>query len=454
MRKAPAATFVRSFVAAFALATMTAGAVEAQNAPTGATLDLVGGATTGYSTSSLFNSPSTVGPTLFQRSSSQLDGAAQLVYGLPLRRFNFGAGLGSNFKLYRTSAGQVVPVGHTGSAGVGFIVSRRITAQIGVVGAYIPRYQFEVVPGLNAAASTSAAPSSASSASAPTVPIAAPDYTLVVADELSYATTARLNYTPSKHSVLSLDADFGHSDFKGLGVGYDHEDAGATFTRSVTQNLSFRLGYHYRTAQYRAPGGTGTPFRSHDFDVGPDYSRTLPFSQTTTFSFHVGASAIQSLNTTRYFVVGSATVVQRLSRTWAIDVGYNRGMNFVSGLAAPAIADTVFGSVGGPFSRRMSAVATIGYSRGAIGFSQNGNNFSTYQAAASLNWTFPHQISAFGEYFYYHNAFGGGVLLLQGLTPQLDRDGVRVGVNWRFDVPLIGPGHRRMGPSSQPYRQP
>ena len=66
---------------------------------------------------------------------------------------------------------------------------------------------------------------------------------------------------------------------------------------------------------------------------------------------------------------------------------------------------------------------------------------ATSSAVASLRFAITRHLAAYTQYFYYHYLFEQGVTLPGYLPPNLDRQGVSVGLTaW---LPLIGSRGRR-----------
>ena len=208
------------------------------------------------------------------------------------------------------------------------------------------------------------------------------------------------------------------------------------------------MGNTYHQADFVVPAGVTAPatYRGHNIDAGVDYARTLDFSPTTTFSFQTGSVLVDSGNRYYFRITGNVDSDKRLFRSWNLAVNYRRGVNFVDGFTGPTFSDSVTGGVGGPLTRRLSFNASVAYARGSIGFGQTGNNFASYRGTARIQRALPAGLAGYVEYFYYHNSFGTSVILVQGVVPRLDRQGVRAGVTWGFDLPLIGQKRRRPVP--------
>ncbi len=455
IRRAAAATFV-TFVAMAGLTPRTAVAQTAQAPAADAAqpgLSLQGSVGAGFDTNALLNTSSTnstgssstssTGSStttsqvpIFQGRNTHLAGDARLSYSVANSRIGFGASAGSTFQVYQTTtAGQLFPIGHAAGFGLSAGLSPHVTAQFGAAASYSPRYQFDVLPSTSVAALGQTTPP----------PL---EYGLAVNDVLNYSGNGGLSYRPSQHSSFGFDYRFERVNFSGSSLDGTRHTVGGTYHRNITKYLGLRLGYSYQQADYGASGNGGTAsgsqaYTGHNIDVGVDYSRSLTLTPGTAVAFRFGSAVIGNGQGRYYRITGNANVGHQFFRTWNLNFAYDRGMNFVSGFAAPVFSDSLILRIGGPLSKRVSAQTTGGFSKGAVGFSQTNSDYSSYRGTARLQGLVAQQLSAYVEYFYFHNDFDESVLLLQGLTPRLSRQGLRVGLTWNFDVPLTGDKTRR-----------
>jgi len=227
---------------------------------------------------------------------------------------------------------------------------------------------------------------------------------------------------------------------------------GGRYRYQFSRFAGLRAGYGYRRASVGGPDAL--PISNHFIDLGLDagYGRSYALTRRTTFSFSTDSSVFVNESTTaggedsfdpqtRVFVGGSADLTHTMGRTWAASTGYRRRVSYVVGFDRPLLSDMAFGSLEGFITQRLDFTAYANYTKGRVGFSGADNGFGTSTATASLRYAISRQLAAFARYFYYHYSFDRNVVLPGYLQPQLDRQGVSVGITaW---LPLIGSRGRR-----------
>jgi hypothetical protein len=224
--------------------------------------------------------------------------------------------------------------------------------------------------------------------------------------------------------------------------------AGARYRYRINRYVGVRAGYGLRYARYGSdrdlPGQT-----SHVIDAGLDggYGQSYALTRRTTFAFNVGSSIFatdqirqggddqQFDPRTRLAVNASADLLHSWARSWSANLGYRRGVSYEVGFYQPFLSDSAFASVGGLFAQRLDFTASAFYTNGSVGFSGRNNGYATASGRVSLRAALTTNISTYAQYFYYHYLFESGVRLPQYLAPNLDRQGVTVGLSaW---LPLL-----------------
>ena len=90
-------------------------------------------------------------------------------------------------------------------------------------------------------------------------------------------------------------------------------------------------------------------------------------------------------------------------------------------------------NVGGLIGRRVDVAMSAGYLSGAIGFRDR--NFDTALASARARVALSQNLALFAQYFYYQYAFDEAVTTRLIVAPELERQGVRIGLTvW---VPVL-----------------
>lgn len=230
------------------------------------------------------------------------------------------------------------------------------------------------------------------------------------------------------HRETAFDEDF-------LDLSYD--TGNVRYSHGLAKGLGVRIGYGYSV--WRHPGDADAAdardrTQGHTIDAGVDFNRALSFSRRTTFSFATGTSAIVDRDRTYYRITGNARLNHEIGRSWNAGVAYDRGLEFVEAFRQPLFTDTVNGYFGGFINRRLQLRTGAGWSRGALGLGAS-SDFDTYFANAGLTFGLTRLLGLGLDSFYYRYRFTGDAELPLGLSPQLDRTGVRAYVTlW---APLV-----------------
>jgi len=224
-----------------------------------------------------------------------------------------------------------------------------------------------------------------------------------------------------------------------LTIAYDHrtseyagiqdrvEQTGSfRFTRSLSRDLSLRLGYGYTEARYLA----NTNYQSHNLDTGVDYSRDLSLTRRTKLSFSTGAAVVRQNQTTRYEAIGSARLGREIGRTWNADLTYQRNVGFLDSVREPTFYDALSAGIGGLITRKVSFRSSVGTTRGVIGITtQPGNGFNAWTGGAGINVALTRNLALGVNYTLYHYNFEENAVLLTGFRPQANRHSVSVTLN-------------------------
>jgi hypothetical protein len=285
--------------------------------------------------------------------------------------------------------------------------------------------------------------------------IAGLDYALARDPSVSTVGNATLSYALNRKSSL----DFYYSAYRQTFVASDPQNfdrfdqtVGGRYRYQFGRFVGARAGYGYRRG--RSGGPEDEPISSHFIDVGADagYGRSYALTRRTTFSFSTDSSVFVGEfggggpddtfdPQTRLFVGGFANLTHSMGRTWVAETGYRRGVSYEVGFDQPLLSDTASGSLSGLITSRLDFSAYAYWTTGSVGFSGADNGYGSSSAVASLRYALSRNLAAYTQYFYYHYMFEQGVALPGYLRPNLDRQGVSVGLTaW---LPLIGPRGRR-----------
>lgn len=211
-------------------------------------------------------------------------------------------------------------------------------------------------------------------------------------------------------------------------------------TRPLNAHAELQLGYGIRMSDRRS--GTGEPRIMQTVNVGVNYSRALSFSRRTTLSFSTGTAILDAEHLEdgtgdsrpRFRLVGDASLVREIGRTWTAHMGYARAVRVRDGFTELYFTDVATADVNGLFTRRVSWTAAASWARSTL--DRAGNNGHRGQSVTSqLNYALNSTFALFARYIYYTYRYDEGIPLDSRLPRALDRQGVRVGLT--TTVPLI-----------------
>jgi opacity protein-like surface antigen len=378
-------------------------------------------------------------------------GGASLMYGENRQRVSWGASAGTQYnKLFDVDDFDMYA--YNGGASMAVGLSQRSSLSLGVNAAVQPFFQFGLVgtrgmvdtqvpggalpvfqgPGFNAGTSFT------------------PDLQASQLQLLQYGAGAGYQYRLGPRT--NAHAMAGYSSFRPLGedapvnfglgfMGVGMRSVGGGISHAVSQNLSARAGYYYRTFE-QPMAGVSESVVGHDIDVGMNYNRGFEVARRTTVSFGTGSSVMRTSGTlagqtetrTFAFVTGNANLTRLFLRTWSSSVSYIRGVSYVAGLQGFALNDTVAANVAGLFTDRLDASAGVTYTSGAFGFSGGGERFQTASAGGQLRYGLSRNLATFVSYSYARFNFPSSMLLPAGFPNAASRQGIRGGLTFWFDV--------------------
>lgn len=241
----------------------------------------------------------------------------------------------------------------------------------------------------------------------------------------SYSGNVSFGHQLSRRTSVSMGAAYRirESSFRGV---RRSRTAGGMISRSMTRDLSLKLGYRYYDAEY---DGFASRAANHIIDAGIDYSHALSISRRTRISFSTGTSAATSpvTNQTRYRAVGSADLTHEFGRTWFASLGYDRGIRFVDSWPEPMFYDGATAGLHGLITRRLQFHAGA---RAALGSRQvlanDDSKFHTYYGNAGLSYALSRFINAGVTYAYYNHRFADSFVLAPGYPNHVSRESVRI----------------------------
>lgn len=262
------------------------------------------------------------------------------------------------------------------------------------------------------------------------------DLDTVRQEHLAYDGTAGFTTSVGRRGSFSLGYSHRETKFDEGLLDLSYDTASTRYTHGIAKGLGLRIGYGYSIWRHPADAVDVDRDRTqgHTIDAGVDFNRALSFSRRTTFSFATGTSAIVDRDRTYYRITGNARLNHEIGRSWNAGVAYDRGLEFLETFRQPLFTDTVNGYYGGFISRRLQLRTGGGWSRGSLGLGAS-SDFDTYFANAGVTLGLTRLLALGVDSFYYRYRFTGDAELPLGLSPQLDRTGVRAYVTlW---APLV-----------------
>lgn len=330
---------------------------------------------------------------------------------------------GSSAFRYYGRVGHVQTVSHAGAAGLSAKLGRRTKLLINQGAAYSPSYLFALFPQVEEPSPGDTRPT-------------APDHTLDDIPSYSYSTTARMMHGLTRRASVSATLDYTYTDFVREEGG--HRDMAAyggraEFSRSIGRRTGLHTGYRYRTGHFR--GVSIGSVTEHGVDVGVGHTRALSGTRQAHFDFRLGISGIEMppdragvARGRLYRLLGDATFGYDFGRSWRARAVYRRGLEYVAELTEPVYVGGATATVDGLITRRLDFHAAAGYSSGETAL-RTGPAFDTYSGNVRSRFALTPGVAVFLQYFYYVYDFGSGTsLLAPGLSPQLERHGVRAGL--------------------------
>jgi hypothetical protein len=326
---------------------------------------------------------------------------------------------------------------HTGAVGLVARLPRRTTLLLNQTGTYSPSYLYNLFP--RAAAGPGEAPP------------AAPDYGANTLASYSSVTQATLTQNLTRRSNLTLSATGERAVTVGRITTADRtelESLGMSgrFERSMTRNTmaigrySFRAGIFPDTSLAGADGITALHqlrTAEHALEVGMGHTRQLSSTRRMVFDGIVGGVVVTPLEqplrgpirlTASYRLVGQAGVSYVFNRTWQAGVMYRRAVAYIPGFTEPVLTDGFSARLGGSFSRRVEALAGVGYAGGASALLPGAQAFDTYTSDARVTVTLGRAVTTYIQYLYYLYDFRRYASPVGGMPPALERNGLRVGL--------------------------
>jgi hypothetical protein len=252
----------------------------------------------------------------------------------------------------------------------------------------------------------------------------------------------RLEARLSRRDTLDVGANARRYEF------LDQSDGSVTsygghgiYRHELTRSLGVHAGFTRQQGQYQF---VDVPDVTNDtIDIGVDYGDTLAFTRRTALSFSSSTSMVHWRGDTHYRLDGDAALTRAFGRSGSMAMRYGRATQFEPGFREPLLSDTVTGSISNQLGVRSSWSASLGYTRGTIGFeSEPGTRYNTITAGGRVTTSITRLLGVFADYGYYRYDVPAGATVFTSL-PKFSRQSVSGGLTvW---VPLIN-DRRPVGP--------
>ena len=264
------------------------------------------------------------------------------------------------------------------------------------------------------------------------------DFTIIERKSFRYGARVGLSLLSTAHSRLNVTYGFTKTMTPSgdRTADFEVQNAGIGFTRRLTQYTSLRTGYAFREGTYDRPGQPLT--RMHSVDVGIDYTKPLSRRRRTFVHFSTGSGIAEQESVLpddkqaelrRLHVLGSASLVHQMGRTWTAQTQYRREIRYIQGFVSPVFSDSATAGVSGLLTRRTDVAVNASYFTGTVGLARGLPRFSSYSASARLRRALTRTLAAYVEYLFYHYDFDELSFHPAGVPPQFNRNGVRVGLS-------------------------
>jgi Protein of unknown function (DUF3575) len=376
-------------------------------------------------------------------STTFLTASADLGYSLVKSKVSFSANGGSGVGHY-PGLNQPSLVHHNGGVSASFQVAHHSRLNVSQSETYQPFYfwgflptgvaQVEAIPVFDPGTMTIADAVQAASlglnqpAIADTVAGSNAEYYLDSSTYLGYSQGLTRNLTfDTSLSYTRSDSKSGTRDFK-------TQSATAGLSYALAKGLALVFAYSYSDSEYPVAAGQFRSYQGHSINAGVNFNKALSFSRRTTLSFSTGTVAINDSVTTHYDIVGNVQLTHELGRSWSTGVGYYRSVSYVETFVAPVLTDSASGSLDGLISRAMQFQASVGLSRGNVGYGV-ASEFRSVYASTGLRYALTRNVALSTYYGYYHYDFDSGIVLPLGTPRNSNRQSISFSVE--FWHPII-----------------
>jgi hypothetical protein len=208
---------------------------------------------------------------------------------------------------------------------------------------------------------------------------------------------------------------------------YDSQFVNAGLRYAIGKGFSARAGYGVTLGGFGEEDGN--EYRGGTFDFGVDYGGSLSPTRRSTLTFGTGVSGIRDLSgTTHYYWTGNVNYSYEIGRTWSAGIGLSRSTDFYQTLGQPAVTNSVNGSIGGTWGRRVSVSFGGGWYSGSYAGASS-QAYDSTSANAGLQYGISRMFSLGANYYFYWYEYAEDAILPPGFTQDMKRQTIRVTLN-------------------------
>src|SRR5262245_16737988 len=266
------------------------------------------------------------------------------------------------------------------------------------------------------------------------VPSASQNYNVNAADSYSSATSLSLTRGFKRKWSVSVAGDVHYTAFT---HNVDYENArsyGLAPHLTYEWNRNTRLLFNY-TAVYNLYGRLNRTI-FHTVEAGFSYDRALSVRRSTSLMFVIGPIVQQridshSVDPTQAYLTGvaaNAMFARQFTRTWSVEAGAARSVQFPEVIATPVITNGATLKVAGRVAPRIDILLGSSYTTGQNFIGTTSAHLSTYSSEFTTRIALTRTTMLTLQYLRYQYDFTELPPLITGIPPSLTRNGARVGI--------------------------
>jgi hypothetical protein len=233
--------------------------------------------------------------------------------------------------------------------------------------------------------------------------------------------------------------------FEGQAFETDNHLASIMLNRTVSRSTDMYAFYRRAQTTFTEWTGVQNTTDSDELESGVQYTRQFSRTRRILAGGGMGAVRLETIPTLlhpsfQYWApAGFGQVRLDIGRSWAISGEYRRARQILEGIQ-PLLYITHVGTVstGGYLSRRTEAVVAVAYSNGLNGATdadgQAVGHYNAFAGTAQLRFMLSRQLAAAVAFNRVQYRLRDPEIISFGPASDLNRNSVRVGLTWEFQV--------------------